>query len=104
MQQMKVFKISLIMHHYPCEGSILCLSVTMFLPYHVFHFQVKAQYNMLMDSVKQISLQNVQGELDSHMETLSVQVRAHQAQQALSLHKVDMEASVMEVSYCICCF
>lgn len=32
------------------------------------------------------------------METLSGQVRAHQAQQALSLHKVDMEATVMEVS------
>lgn len=62
------------------------------------HFQVKAQYSVLMDSVKQTSFQNLQGELDSHMETLNGQVRAHQAQQALSLHKVDMEASVMEVS------
>lgn len=51
-----------------------------------------------MDSIKQTSFQNLQGELDSHMETLSGQVRAHQAQQALSLHKVDMDASVMEVS------
>ncbi|XP_023154019.2 uncharacterized protein si:ch211-252f13.5 [Amphiprion ocellaris] len=59
--------------------------------------QVKAQYNILMDSIKQTSFQNLQGELDSHMETLSGQVRAHQAQQALSLHKVDMEASIMEV-------
>ncbi|GAA6222452.1 uncharacterized protein LOC108883869 [Lates japonicus] len=59
--------------------------------------QVKAQYNILMDSIKQTSFQNLQGELDSHMETLSGQVRAHQAQQALSLHKVDMDASVMEV-------
>lgn len=59
--------------------------------------QVKAQYNILMDGIKQTSFQNHQGELDSHMETLSGQVRAHQAQQALSLHKVDMEASVMEV-------
>ncbi|TKS80216.1 hypothetical protein D9C73_013551 [Collichthys lucidus] len=59
--------------------------------------QVKAQYNVLMDSIKQTSFQNLRGELDSHMETLSGQVRAHQAQQALSLHKVDMEASVMEV-------
>ncbi|XP_037642167.1 uncharacterized protein si:ch211-252f13.5 [Sebastes umbrosus] len=59
--------------------------------------QVKAQYNIMMDSIKQTSLQNIQGELDSHMETMSGQVRAHQAQQALSLHKVDMEASVMEV-------
>lgn len=76
----------------------------MFLLYYAFLFQVKAQYNMLMNSVKQISLQNFQGELDSHMETLSGHARAHQAQQALSLHKVDMEASVMEVSYCICYF
>lgn len=59
--------------------------------------QVKAQYNILMDSIKQTSFQNLQGELDSRMETLSGQVRAHQAQQALSLHKVDMEATVMEV-------
>lgn len=63
-----------------------------------FYFQVKAQYNIMMDSIKQTSFQNLQGELDSHMETMSGQVRAHQAQQALSLHKVDMEASVMEVS------
>lgn len=32
------------------------------------------------------------------MEALEGQVRAHQAQQALSLHKVDMEASIMEVN------
>lgn len=52
---------------------------------------------MLMDSIKQTSFQSLQGELDSHMETLSGQVRAQRAQQALSLHKVDMEATVMEV-------
>lgn len=63
-----------------------------------FPFQVKAQYNIMMDSIKQTSFQGLQGELDSHMDTLSGQVRTHQAQQALSLHKVDMEASVMEVS------
>lgn len=51
-----------------------------------------------MESIKRTSFQNLQGELDSHMETLSGKVRAQQAQQALSLHKVDMEASVMEVS------
>lgn len=60
---------------------------------------MKAQYNVLLDSIKQTSLQNLQGDLDTHMETMSEQVRTHQAQQALSLHKVDMEASVMEVSY-----
>ncbi|XP_034744630.1 uncharacterized protein si:ch211-252f13.5 [Etheostoma cragini] len=59
--------------------------------------QVKVQYNIMMDSIKHTSFQNLQGELDSHMETMSGQVRAHKAQQALSLHKVDMEASVMEV-------
>ncbi|XP_035489440.2 uncharacterized protein si:ch211-252f13.5 [Scophthalmus maximus] len=59
--------------------------------------QVKAQYNILMDSIKQTSFQSLQGDLDTHAETLSGQVRSHQAQQALSLHKVDMDASVMEV-------
>lgn len=62
------------------------------------HLQIKAQYNTLTDTIKQTSFQNLQGELDSHMEALNGKVRAHQAQQALSLHKVDMEASVMEVS------
>ncbi|XP_017275652.1 uncharacterized protein si:ch211-252f13.5 [Kryptolebias marmoratus] len=59
--------------------------------------QVKSQYNSLMESFKQTSFQNLQEELDSHMETMTGQIRAHQTQQALSLHKVDMEASVMEV-------
>ena len=55
-----------------------------------------------MDSIKQSSFQNIQGELDSPMEsveTLGGHVRNHQTQQALSLHQVDMEASVMEVSW-----
>ncbi|XP_015812990.3 uncharacterized protein si:ch211-252f13.5 isoform X1 [Nothobranchius furzeri] len=59
--------------------------------------QVKIQYNSLMESIKQTSFHNLQGELDSHMETLSGQIRAHQTQQALALHKVDMEATLMEV-------
>jgi len=58
--------------------------------------QVKAQYSIMMESIKQTSLLNLQGELD--VDTMSGQVRGHQAQQALSLHKVDMEASVMEVN------
>lgn len=62
--------------------------------------QVKAQYSILMDTVKQTSFENLQEELDSHMETLSGQVRPHRTQQAMSLHKMDMEASVMEVSSC----
>lgn len=64
------------------------------------YLQIKAQYNILTDTIKQTSFQNLQGELDSHMDALSGKVRGHQAQQALSLHKVDMEASVMEVSPC----
>lgn len=61
-------------------------------------FQVKTQYNFLMESIKQASFQNLQEELDGHMDTMTGQIRSHQTQQALSLHKVDMEASVMEVS------
>ncbi|XP_015233492.1 PREDICTED: uncharacterized protein LOC107086807 [Cyprinodon variegatus] len=59
--------------------------------------QVKAQYSVLMDTIKQTSFQNLQEELDRHTEALSGQVRVHQRQQALSLQKVDMQASVMEV-------
>ncbi|XP_069367932.1 uncharacterized protein [Paralichthys olivaceus] len=59
--------------------------------------QVKAQYNILMDGIKQTSFQNLQGDVGNPTETLNGQVRAHRAQQALSLPKVDMEASVMEV-------
>lgn len=59
---------------------------------------MKAQYNTLIDSIKHTSLPNIQGDLNNHMETLGGQLRAHQAQQALSLHKVDMDANVMEVS------
>lgn len=62
--------------------------------------QIKAQYNILTDTIKQTSFQNLQGELDSQIDALSEKVRGHQAQQALSLHKVDMEASVMEVRPC----
>lgn len=65
-----------------------------------FSLKIKAQYNMLTDTIKQTSFQNFQGELDSHMDALSEKVRGHQAQQALSLHNVDMEASVMEVRPC----
>ncbi|KAM6989340.1 uncharacterized protein LKV04_009027 [Tautogolabrus adspersus] len=61
--------------------------------------QVKAQYSILMDGIKQTSFQNLQGELDTHIESMSRQVRPHQAQQALSLRKVDMDASVMEVDH-----
>lgn len=61
-------------------------------------FQVKSYYNIMMETIKQTSFQNIQGDLGGHMETLSVKDGAVKAQQALTLHKVDMEASVMEVS------
>lgn len=61
--------------------------------------QVKSYYNIMMETIKQTSLQNIQGDLGGHMETLSVKDGAGKAQQALTLQKVDMEASVMEVSF-----
>ncbi|XP_077390858.1 uncharacterized protein LOC144027078 [Festucalex cinctus] len=63
---------------------------------HDYMEQVKAQYNILLDTIKQMSMQNLQEELDSHKDVLS---EPHQVQQTLSLHKVDMEASVMEVGH-----
>lgn len=52
----------------------------------------------MMETIKQTAFQNIQGDLGGHMDTLSVKDGAGKAQQALTLHKVDMEASVMEVS------
>lgn len=60
--------------------------------------QVKSHYNLMMETIKQTSFQNIQGDLGGHVETPSVRDGAGNAQQALALHKVDMEASVMEVS------
>uniref|UniRef100_A0AAV2JUS7 TNFR-Cys domain-containing protein n=1 Tax=Knipowitschia caucasica TaxID=637954 RepID=A0AAV2JUS7_KNICA len=65
--------------------------------------QVKAQYNILIDSIKHTSLQNFQGDVNNPVEAMEGQFRAHQAQQALSLHKVDMNANVMEVSQPLAC-
>lgn len=69
-----------------------------------FCFQVKSYYNIMMETIKQTSFQNIQGDLGGHMETLSVKDGGAKAQQALTLHKVDMEASVMEVSLRKVCF
>lgn len=52
----------------------------------------------MMETIKQTAFQNIQGDLGGHTDTLSVKDGAGKAQQALTLHKVDMEASVMEVS------
>lgn len=65
-------------------------------------FKVKAQYNILLDTVKQMSMQNLQEELDGHRGVSSSEPGGPRGlQQALSLHKVDMEASVMEVNVII---
>lgn len=67
-------------------------------------FQIKSHYNIMMETIKQTSFQNIQGDLGGHMEMLSMKDGAGKAQPALTLHKVDMEASVMEVSLRNVCF
>ncbi|XP_054625256.1 uncharacterized protein si:ch211-252f13.5 isoform X2 [Dunckerocampus dactyliophorus] len=66
---------------------------------HDYMEQVKVQYNVLLDTIKQMSMQNLQEELDTRTDAPSEPSGPHRAQQALSLHKVDMEASVMEVGH-----
>ncbi|XP_061696376.1 uncharacterized protein si:ch211-252f13.5 [Syngnathoides biaculeatus] len=56
--------------------------------------QVKAQYSVLLDTIKQASMQNLQEDLDGHRQVLS---EPRRFQQAVPLGKVDMEARVMEV-------
>lgn len=51
----------------------------------------------MMESIKQTSFLNLQGDVESHVEPMNGRVRTHPAQQALSLHKMDVDAS-MEVS------
>lgn len=63
-----------------------------------FCLQVKSHYNIMLETIKQTSFQNIQGDLGGQVETLGGRDAAGKAQQALTLHKVDMEASVMEVS------
>ncbi|KAJ8011155.1 hypothetical protein DPEC_G00055240 [Dallia pectoralis] len=58
--------------------------------------QVKAQYGLLLESVKQVSFQGMHDELESHVLTQRSRARLHNTQ-AYAIHKVDMEASVMEV-------
>ncbi|XP_061549790.1 uncharacterized protein si:ch211-252f13.5 [Phycodurus eques] len=55
--------------------------------------QVKAQYNILLDTIKQMSMQNLQEELDGHRQTVLSEPSGPRRVQ----HKVDMEASVVEV-------
>ncbi|XP_057713895.1 uncharacterized protein LOC130930155 [Corythoichthys intestinalis] len=64
---------------------------------HDYMEQVKTQYNMLLDSINEMSMQNLLEELENHREVLSEPTGARHVQQALSLHQVDMDASVMQV-------
>lgn len=61
---------------------------------------VKAQYGLLSDTVKQVSFQGLQGELQSyfqsHLEGLQSQARSH-LQKSYAVHKADMDTKVMDV-------
>uniref|UniRef100_A0A3Q3JSQ7 TNFR-Cys domain-containing protein n=1 Tax=Monopterus albus TaxID=43700 RepID=A0A3Q3JSQ7_MONAL len=61
---------------------------------------VKAQYALLSDTVKQVSFQSLQGELqsyfESHLAGLQSQARSH-LQKSYAGHKMDMDSKVMDV-------
>ncbi|XP_029955148.1 uncharacterized protein nell3 [Salarias fasciatus] len=61
---------------------------------------VKAQYGLLSDTVKQVSFQGLQGELQSYFEThlagLQSQARSH-LQKSYAVHKMDIDSKVMDV-------
>ncbi|XP_069015814.1 uncharacterized protein nell3 [Embiotoca jacksoni] len=62
---------------------------------------VKAQYGLLSDTVKQVSFQGLQGELqsyfESHLAGLQSQARSH-LQKSYAVHKVDVDSKVMDVA------
>lgn len=61
---------------------------------------VKAQYGLLSDTVKQVSFQSLQGELQSyfqsHLAGLQSQARSH-LQKSYAVHKMEADSKVMEV-------
>lgn len=61
---------------------------------------VKAQYGLLSDTVKQVSFQGLQGELqsyfESHLAGLQSQARSH-LQKSYALHKMNLDSKVMDV-------
>ncbi|KAM6971121.1 uncharacterized protein nell3 [Tautogolabrus adspersus] len=61
---------------------------------------VKSQYGLLSDTIKQVSFQGLQGELqsyfESHMAGLQSQARSH-LQKSYAVHKMDVDAKVMDV-------
>lgn len=62
---------------------------------------VKAQYGLLSETVKQVSFQSLQGELqsyfESHLAGLQSQARSH-LQKSYAVHKMDVDAKVMDVA------
>ncbi|KAM8881162.1 uncharacterized protein nell3 [Synchiropus picturatus] len=61
---------------------------------------VKAQYGLLSDTVKQVSFQGLQGELqsyfESHLAGLQSQARSH-LQKSYAVHKMDVDSKEMDV-------
>nr|XP_015810942.2 uncharacterized protein nell3 [Nothobranchius furzeri] len=61
---------------------------------------VKAQFGLLSDTVKQVSFQGLQGELqtyfESHLAGLQSQARSH-LQKSYAVHKMDLDSKVMDV-------
>ncbi|XP_056306131.1 uncharacterized protein nell3 [Danio aesculapii] len=61
---------------------------------------VKVQYGLLSDTIKQVSFQGLQGELqsyfESHLTSLQNQARSH-LQKSYAVHKVDVDAKVVNV-------
>ncbi|XP_066574180.1 uncharacterized protein nell3 [Amia ocellicauda] len=61
---------------------------------------VKVQYSMLFETVKQMSFQSLQGDIqsyfESHLQGLQNQVRSH-LQKSYAVHKVDVDAKVIDV-------
>ncbi|XP_068160066.1 uncharacterized protein nell3 [Antennarius striatus] len=61
---------------------------------------VKAQYGLLADTVKQVSFQGLQGELQSyfqnHLAGLQSQARSH-LQKSYAVHKADVDSKVVDV-------
>ncbi|XP_035386297.1 uncharacterized protein si:ch211-37e10.2 isoform X2 [Electrophorus electricus] len=62
---------------------------------------VKAQYGLLSETVKQVSFQSLQGELqsyfESHLAGLQSQARSH-LQKSYTVHKTDVDAKVADVA------
>ncbi|XP_076827215.1 uncharacterized protein nell3 [Brachyhypopomus gauderio] len=62
---------------------------------------VKAQYGLLSETVKQVSFQGLQGELqsyfESHLAGLRSQARSH-LQKSYAVHKMDVDTKVMDVA------